>query len=151
MTTREHHSRMSYKQCIVPILTAPTIDLDGDTVDLRGFDSVSIIANVGVSLDTLSGSVYVELEVEESADDSSWSDVADADLTNYVAGTNDGTFALINDPGEDDVVISTGYTGQKRYIRVVESVNGTHTNGIPISVTMTLGHPHQSLVNPSTD
>lgn len=111
-----------------------TADTDGSSVDMVDYDACTFLAMVGVSGDTLSGSVYIELEVEESVDDSSFTDVADADLTDYVAGTNDGTFALINDPAEDDVLAKTTYIGSKRYVRPVVNVTGTHTNGTPISI-----------------
>ena len=150
MTTREHHSNMEYNKLYDPALVAPTIDIDSASVDTQGFDSLSLVVNIGESGDTLSGSVYIEVEVEESVDDSVWTDVADADLTNFVAGTNDGTIAKIDAAAEDDVVVTTGYTGSKRYVRVVINVTGTHTNGFPWAATAINGHPHQSPVNAAT-
>lgn len=117
-----------------------TADADGVDVDLQGYEGAQVIAVVGASGDTLSGSVYVELEVEESDDGVTYTDVADADLVNVVAGTNDGTFAKVDDPAEDDAVYHTAYIGAKRYIRVVANLTGTHTNGIPVGVLVNRGH-----------
>lgn len=117
-----------------------TADANGASVDMQGYDSLMFIANVGVSGDTLSASVKAELELEESDNDSDWTDVADADLIDAVDGTNDGTFAVIDDPAEDDAVHKVGYRGSKRYVRPVLNLTGAHTNGIPVSISAVQGH-----------
>jgi hypothetical protein len=114
-----------------------TADVNGASVDLLGYEGVMFLVSVGQSGDTLSGSVKVELEVEESADDSTFDDAEDADLSTSVTGTNPGTFGLIDDAAEDDAVYVTSYKGdgtKKRYVRPVINVTGTHTNGIPIGI-----------------
>ena len=131
---RDHIANLQVDLVMVPVLTAPTIDANGISVDMLGYDRCTFLAALGDSGDTLSGSVYVELEVEESDDDSSFSDVADADLQGYVAGNNDGCFAVVNAPAEDQAVFTATYKGSKRYVRPVLNVTGTHTNGIPISI-----------------
>ena len=128
-------------------LVTHTADADGTGIDMQGFSSLMLVAVVGVSGDTLSGSVYIELEVEESDDDSTYTDVANADLQNTVTGTNVGTFALIDDPAEDALTYKTGYLGNKRYIRPVVNVTGTHTNGTPITVIAIRGHAENKPVN----
>jgi len=126
------HEQVTAKSLVAAI---PTVDANGATVDLQGFRGGCLFTGyIGTSLDSLSGSVKVELEVEESEDDSAWTDVADADLSDYVAGTNDGCFALVDDAAEDDAVFQTLYKGGKRYCRAVLNVTGTHTNGTPITV-----------------
>lgn len=127
-----------------------TVDVDGDGIDTRGFDSIALVANIGVSGDTLSDSVKIELEVEESDDDSTYTDVADADLINFVDGTNDGTFAVIDDPAEDDAIYATGYRGSKRYVRGVVNVTGSHSSGTEIGAVGVLGHAHATPVNAPT-
>ena len=72
------------------------------------------------------------MEVQESDDDSTYTAVADADLSDSVTGTNTGTFAVIDDAAEDDAVYSTKYIGNKRYVKVVANLTGTHTNGTPL-------------------
>lgn len=112
-----------------------TSDTNCTSVDMKGYDELLFLVNIGESGDTLSGSVKIELEVEESADNSTFTDVADADLVNYVAGTNDGCFGVIDAAAEDDARYITGYRGDSRYVRVVLNLTGTHSNGTPISVT----------------
>ena len=126
------YQNVKHDQVIDPVVI--TADADGSSVDLLGYSRVVFYALIGESGDTLSGSVKIELEVEESSDDSSFTDVADADLTKYVAGTNDGCFAVIDAAAEDDAVFMTEYRGSARYVRPVINVTGTHTNGTPIGI-----------------
>lgn len=118
-----------------------TADADGSSADLRGYRKALVIASIGASGDTLSGSVEINIEVEESDDNSSFTDVADASLQTSVTGANTGTFAHIDSGTEDSAIYMTTYLGSKRYIRAVVNVVGTHTNGTPIGVCiLPFGH-----------
>ena len=112
-----------------------TADTDSSSVDMKGYNEVMFIVNCGESGDTLSSSLKWEFEVEESTDDSTFTDVADADLVNYVAGTNDGCFAVVDAAAEDDAAYYTAYRGASRYVRVVANAVGSVSSGMPISVT----------------
>jgi hypothetical protein len=101
---------------------------------MAGFRDVTVAVLVGESGDTLSGSVYIELEMQESDDDSTYTAVPNAEITNSVTGTNVGTFALIDAAAEDDAVFQSKYLGNKQYVKVNVNVTGTHTNGTPIGV-----------------
>ena len=94
-----------------------TADANSTGFDTRNSDDVTIAFIVGASGDTLSGSVYIECELEESDDNSVWTDVADVDVTNSVTGTNTGTAAKIDDPAEDDTIVKVGYKGYKHWSR----------------------------------
>ncbi len=111
-----------------------TADTDGASVDMQEYRYLAFYATVGESGDTLSGSVYIELELEESNDDSSFTDCADADVTNTVSGNNTGTFAKIDAAAEDQAIYMCEYKGSKRYVRPVVNVTGTHSNGTPIGI-----------------
>lgn len=127
------YSDNAFTQIIDPATI--TSDTNSTSVYMKGYDEVLFLVNVGESGDTLSASVKIELEVEESADDSTYTDVADADLVKYVAGTNDGCFGVIDAAAEDDTPYFTAYRGNSDYARVVLNLTGTHSNGTPISVT----------------
>lgn len=131
---RKDMAGISTIQGAVVALIAATVDANYAACDLLHHDGCRINFMVGNSGDTLSGSVFLELEVEESDDNSTWSDVPDGSLTTEVAGTNDGCFALIDAPAEDSQIFQTEYLGSKRYIRGVLNVTGTHTNGTPIAM-----------------
>jgi hypothetical protein len=116
-----------------------TADANGTGVDLQGYEGAEVIANVGLSGDTLSGTVKIALELEESDDDSTYTDVADADMLGET-GAGSGEFALIDDPAEDELTYKVGYIGAKRYIRVVWNITGTHTVGTPGSASIVRMH-----------
>lgn len=118
------------QQIIDPVVA--TADVTSEAIDLAGFNACNIAVLVGESGDTLSGSVKIELELQESDDDSTYTACADSDVTNAVTGTNTGTFAVIDDAAEDDATYQTKYLGNKQYLKVVANLTGTHTNGTPI-------------------
>jgi len=116
---------------ILPLLR--TADVNGAGVDTQDSIGVGLVAHVGTSGDTLSGSVYLALEVQHSDDNSSFSACADTDIDAAVTGATTGTFAKIDDAAEDDAIYKCNYIGTKRYVRVVGNLVGTHTNGITFS------------------
>lgn len=122
---REQKTNFSAKQTIAPV--SISADTTGGTVDLQGVNSALIIASIGIGVG-LDGSNYFELEVEESVNGTDWTDVANADLTDYVTGTNVGTFAKIDSLAEDVMIYSTSYIGNKQYIRVIANETGTVTS-----------------------
>jgi hypothetical protein len=125
---------------VLPLLR--TADVNGTGVDTQDSVGVACVGHVGTSGDTLSGSVYLALEVEHSDDNSTWADCADADIDAAVTGANTGTFAKIDDAAEDDAVYKCNYIGSKRYVRVVGNLVGTHTNGISFSAVVMLKPQH---------
>ncbi len=122
-------------------------DLESDTIDLQGYESLMLVVDMGNSADTLNGSNTIQLEVEDSPNDSDWTDCADADLHNYIDGSNDGTFGVIDAAGEDSINFKTGYKGDKRYVRVVINFTGTHSTGTPISILAIQSNPRLAPVN----
>ena len=111
-----------------------TGDGEGTGVDMKGYTDVAFYASVGASGDTLSASVYLELQVQVSDDNSTWAAAPDADIVGAVTGSATGTFAKIDAPAEDEVLHATRYLGTSRYVRVLVNLTGTHSNGIPVSV-----------------
>lgn len=143
---RDLYSEIKITQVVAPAVI--TEDTDGTGVDTLGYDSGPVfIANIGTTGETLSGSLKIELEVEESDDDVTYTDVADADLKNFVAGTNDGCFAVIDDNAEDVTVYICEYRGSQRYARAVVNIVGTHNTGTPIGIVAVQGNAHLKPVN----
>ena len=129
---RDFINNFKITQVIDPAVA--TQDVNGSSVDMKSYRHCVFVAQVGESGDTLGSGVRIELEVEESADDSSFTDVADSDLANEVAGVNDGCFGVIDAAAEDDAYKVVQYNGSKRYVRPVINLVGTHSNGTPIGV-----------------
>lgn len=142
MATRDLTNSLTYTQ--VKDAVVVTADFNSASVDTKDLGSCLFSVNVGLSGDTLSGSVFIELEVEKSTDDSAWSDCADVDIRTAVTGTNTGTFAVIDAAAEDETLVnvemSKAVFGTHRFFRVVVNVTGTHTNGTPIGVLAIQGN-----------
>lgn len=92
---------------------AITASVNGATADLLGFNSAAVLILPGIRSDGIHTP-----KLQESDDDSAWTDVAAADQV--------GTFAAV----ATGVVQKVGYKGVKRYIRVVSTVSGTTTGAV---------------------
>ena len=127
---------------------------NGTGVDLQGYDSATIIADVGAEGDTLSSSVHFELSLEHSDDNSTFTDVAQADIVDGTISSGgiwlklDGTAGGNPDTAGD--IFRVGYRGGKRYIRVVLAKTGSHSNGTPIGAFVMKGHARHSADNAFT-
>jgi len=139
MTAKEIQSDTKITQLFDPAI----VQADAGSIasiDTGTFESLLFVALIGASGDTIDGSNFIEIELEESDDDSVFTDVADEDVVGSVAGTNTGTMALINDSGELDTAYKAAYVGNKQYVRPVINVTGTHTNGTTIGIAAIQGH-----------
>ena len=129
-----------------------TAAANGSGVDLKGFEEATAIVDVGAEGDTLSGSVYFEISLEHSDDDSTYTDVVQADIINGTIAAGgiwlklDGTTG--GDPDTTGGLWQIGYVGGKRYVRLVLAKTGTHTNGTPISGVIVKSRPR---VAPTTN
>lgn len=114
------------------IVVNNTSEGTGSAVDLAGYDGALMIFNVGAALDTLSGSVYGTFQWQESTTTTAgdFTDIAAADL---LGGDND---VVIDAASEDELVLYRTYVGAKRYVRLLVTITGTHTNGWPIGGTI---------------
>ena len=128
---RDFENDLKHDSVIDPkVLTA---DANSASVDMAEYRDVAFYVTVGAAGDTFSASVKTEIEVQESADNSSFTACADADITNAVSATHTGTCAVIDADGECATLYVTQYRGAARYVRVVINVTGTHSNGTPYS------------------
>lgn len=116
-------------------------DLNTGSLDTLGYDSAVIMFHVGLSADTINTTNKIELEIEESDDNSAWNDAPNASLVNpdtgaagFVAATNVGTTVVIDSAAKDELIYAVRYAGSKRYVRAVLNFSGTHTTGTPIGV-----------------
>ena len=129
-----------------------TAAANGTGVDLKGYEEATAIVDVGAEGDTLSGSVYFEISLEHSDDDSTYTDVVQADIINGTIAAGgiwlklDGTTG--GDPDTTGGQWQIGYVGGKRYVRLVLAKTGTHTNGTPISGVIVKSRPR---VAPTTN
>lgn len=127
------YDNVSVVSSILPIVGNDDTEGTGTGVDLKGYESAVAIAHIGVSGDTLSGTVLLTPTLEESNDNITFTAVAAADM--------EGAFTVVDAADEDAVVQSVGYKGSKRYLRVLVDFTGTHTTGTPISAVIVRGVP----------
>ena len=120
---------------------AKTADTDCTGVDSNGFSSVTHIVNVGAPGITFSASNKVEIELEHSDDNSTFTDVtSNTDVVGGTVGTN-GLWQTIDADGDCNAVYAIGYVGGKRYSRVVLNFSGTHGSGTVFGVVGMKGRP----------
>jgi len=128
---RDAANDISVVQTIVPIVCNNTTEGTGTVVDLQGWEAATAILHIGDSGDTLSGSVSwtPTLQHSNTTTPGDFVNVPAADMTV-------NTFSLIDAPAEDQVVQVAGYIGERRYLRVLVTATGTHTNGTPLSAVI---------------
>jgi hypothetical protein len=130
---RDIYHNIKVTQMLSPVVATTT--KTSATVDLKGFDSAVITFDIGQSGDTLSGSVYWTLAILHSDDDSSYSAVVAAELSN---GANS---VVVDSASLDETAHNFGYVGSKRYLRATATPSGTHTNGTPMGIVAVRGTP----------
>jgi len=118
---------------------------DADTnctgVDSSGFSSVTHVVNVGANGITFSTTNKVEIELEHSDDNVTFTDVtSNTDVTGGTVGTN-GLWQTIDADADCNAVYAIGYVGGKRYSRVVLNFSGTHGTGTIFGVVGVKGRP----------
>lgn len=130
---------------IVPILANNTSEGTGVGVDCRGAGKVLMVHQQGISADTLGGSLYWTLTFEDSDDNSTFTLIDSAYL---IGGTGTHT---IDAAAEDPTLVVREYTGGKRYVRILATATGTHTNGTPMAAFVVLGNPLKAPVTQVTE
>jgi hypothetical protein len=128
-----------------------TAGANGTGVDLQGFESALAVVSVGAEGDTLSSSIYFEVSLEHSDDNSTYTDCVQADIVDgtiaaggiwlKLDGTADGN------PDTAGGQWQVGYVGGKRYVRIVLAKTGTHSNGTPISGVVVKGSARHTADN----
>ncbi len=118
------------------VITSDVAAATGNSLAREDAVGLGFIVNVGESGDTLSGSVYLTVTLQESSDDSVFTDVADADCEIWVNGSKVSANGIVIDgAADDDAIITILYKGHAEYCAVELDLTGTHTNGIPVGVT----------------
>ncbi|HXF71505.1 MAG TPA: hypothetical protein VNO79_02715 [Actinomycetota bacterium] len=108
------YNEISVAQSLAP--AARTASANGAGVDLQGFDAAVVVVETGAITDGTH-----TIQVEESADNSTFTAVADADLQ--------GTEPAIG-AADDNKVYEIGYMGTKRWLRVSVTVSGATSGGV---------------------
>lgn len=130
---KDLHNQVSVGVAIALTAVANGEDVAGVAIDRKGSEGLELIFQVGAYTD---GSVTPL--IEESDDDSTYTAVADADLTNTEAS------AALTAAG----VSSIGYVGFKRYVKATAVTAAASTLSVGASFVK-FGLRLQDTVNPS--
>lgn len=117
-------------------IAARTTTATGTAVDLLDCATATVLIPVGLRTD---GTFTFKLQ--ESMDNSTFTDVAAADL--------DGSFTVVNGATVDETVYKVGYTGVMRYIRVVCTVTASPSTGCVVGAYVIRGS-HKYTTPPTT-
>lgn len=117
MTVRDIHNDMSVANSLAP--AARTATANGTGIDLQGYRACAVVFVVG----TITDGTHTP-KLQESDDNSTFSDVAAADQS--------GTLAALASSTNQEV----SYIGTKRYIRAVSTVSGATTGGVYAAVAI---------------
>lgn len=114
------------------LLAAQALSASADSAsfDVQDNGALALVVNAGDF--AFDGSNYIDLVIEHSDDDSSFSPVGEGDL--YVAeDAANGLFKALDEAGDAEAVHVAHYLGNKRYVRVASNVTGTVSAPISIS------------------
>lgn len=107
---RKIYDNVKFLASIVPAVA--TADANGTGIDTQGYTEAVMLVTAG-AIDTASADETYVVELEESDDNSTWTDVSDHDVT-------------ITADNEVDMVRIKGLNvTRKRYLRAVLNVGGT--------------------------
>ena len=134
MTHRDNASKIDLEKTLsAQVLTTTT---NTASVDVEDALSITHKLQIGDSGDTLSGSVFWTVVLNESDDDSVFTVAAAEDVIVRQLNTEiDVNSVVIDAPTEDQTSINFGYIGHKKYTRLEITATGTHTTGTPMAAS----------------
>ena len=116
-------------------------DTDCTGVDTQGYSSAMAIVNVGAPGITFSTTHKVDIKLEDSTDDATYTAVTNnTHVTGGTVGAT-GIWQTIDANGDCNAVYNIGYVGGKRYFRCVLDFSGTHGTGTVFGVVGALSNP----------
>jgi hypothetical protein len=144
MTMRDLVNAIAFANSVTP-QTIAGADLTGIGVDLAGFGSATVVLVLG-DIDELGGSpvgsAKIDLRLQHSDDNASWSDVTDADVIG-LSGVTAVTNGVAASTTGDAVPVDVGYVGDRRYLRAILQPSGL-SNGGPAGAIVIKGHPRHA-------
>lgn len=125
-------------QVVTASIASPT------SVELDDAEGVNFDAIVGTNGGTLDGSNYLELILEDSPDNSTWTAVTDPNRAlGLTPNASTGVIVTVDDAAEDDAAYTFGYIGPERFVRLRPAVTGAGVS-IPLCITATKGYKHRN-------
>jgi len=123
-----------------PIIAIDPATLSADNtpaaIDLRDYQSATLLLAIGVGGITFTGTNKIEYVLTHSDDDSTYTNVSDDDLIkdSYCpASVSNGIVRSLTAAHAAATVQKLGYVGGKRYLKLLADFSGTHATGTPMS------------------
>ena len=132
---RSHIADILPVHMLSPIAVTATNTPTG--IDLQGFNSAQIHVNAGLWTDATH-----TFNLQDSADNSTFADVA----ANQMIGSE----PVIDSAADDNAVFVLNYIGNKRYIRLVNTVTGSPSSGMIYGITVLKSNPRSAPVTQAT-
>jgi len=128
---------------------AATLSADNTpaAIDLQDYEAAELVLAIGAGGITFNGTNKIEFVLTHSDDDSTYANVADADMLG-VSSITDGIIKALTSAHAAAAVYRFGYVGGKRYLKLLADFSGTHATGTPIAATVLGG---QAYDNPQAD
>lgn len=140
MPMRDIHNDLS---AVVGIASATySADTTPAALDLQGFNSALLLLHIGVGGITFDTNNKIEFVLTHSDDNSTYTNVTDADVIKdaRAPGTiTNGIIRALTAAHAAATVQKLGYIGNKRYLKLLADFSGTHGSGTPISMTLVKG------------
>jgi hypothetical protein len=141
VTIKDLASRISNVQAIGPATFSA--DTTPTAIDLTGFQSCAILLSIGAGGITFDGTNKIEFVLTHSDDGTNYANVAATDINGKDAPTTvtNGIVKALTSAHASADVSEIGYTGGKRYLKLLADFSGTHGTGTPISAVVAKGNP----------
>lgn len=124
---RDLYNSLAPAQSIVP--QAITATANGTGVDLSGYEAADILIDLGTFAGT---SPTATVKIQESSDNSTFTDVATADLLG-------GAGSIAVDTTNDAQIHERSYIGDLQYVRVIVSAIGGTSPSLPMGASVVRG------------
>jgi hypothetical protein len=138
-------------QTIAPaVLTGSGDYTEGATVDGKNASAVRHILAVGESGDTWSGSLYTDVILQHSTDNSEWAAVtSSADFIGSMETQASGIVKVLDAEADDNANYEVTYVGPRRYSRLYLGRVGNHSSGTPMAAIAIVQPRLSGSVSPS--
>lgn len=130
------------------ILATRDADANTPTADTKLWKSLTFGWYVGIGGITFTSTNRLDIVIQESDDDSTWTEVASADDLILPYGLTFTTGGIVKSytaakAAADTAYNLVGYRGKMRYARLKFEFGGTHSSGTPMAAIVLQGHPAQ--------
>lgn len=128
---------------LFPIAAIEPATLSADptaiAVDVRGYQSATIMLSIGVGGITFTGTNKIEFVLTHSDDGTTYTAVTDDDLVKDMltpATVTNGVVRALTAAHAAATLQKIGYVGGRAYLKLLPDFSGTHGTGTPISATV---------------